>query len=236
MKLKPAGDSAILIELGNEISPDINSAVQSLNSSIMQARIKGLIETIPAFSSLLVIYDPWLITYNDICSEINSLKNNRIINKERHFIFTLPVCYGGILGEDLKALADYAELSEDEVIRRHSSVDYRIYMLGFLPGFAYLGGLDKSISCPRLTTPRQKILPGSVGIGGDQTGIYPISSPGGWRLIGSTPLKLYDPTKPDPIFYRPGDYIRFQPVSMTEYDNISRMVADGSYIISREEI
>ena len=135
-----------------------------------------------------------------------------------HHVVEIPVCYGGSYGEDLKDVAAHAGLTEEEVIKLHSSVDYNIYMLGFLPGFPYLGGLDPKLFTPRLDNPRTKIPEGSVGIGGEQTGIYPLESPGGWRLIGRTPLKLYDPDREQPFLYQAGDYIRFVPITAEEYE------------------
>ena len=135
-----------------------------------------------------------------------------------HLVVEIPVFYGGSYGEDLKDVAAHAGLTEEEVIKLHSSVDYNIYMLGFLPGFPYLGGLDPKLFTPRLDNPRTKIPEGSVGIGGEQTGIYPLESPGGWRLIGRTPLKLYDPDREQPFLYQAGDYIRFVPITAEEYE------------------
>jgi KipI family sensor histidine kinase inhibitor len=150
-------------------------------------------------------------------------------------VFHIPVCYGGTFGEDIEDVAAYAGLSIDEVIRRHSAAEYRIYMLGFLPGFAYLGGLDPSIAVPRLETPRIKIPAGAVGIGGSQTGIYPMDSPGGWRFIGRTPVRPYDAGRDPPILYRAGDHIRFVPIDEAAYHKIAGQVEAGTYRIRQEE-
>ena len=144
-------------------------------------------------------------------------------------IFEIPVCYGGEYGPDLQNIADLAGLTPEEVIKIHSSEDYLIYMLGFLPGFSYLGGLDERIHTPRLANPRIRIPAGSVGIGGSQTGIYPLDSPGGWQLLGMTPVKTYDPGREVPILFEAGDYIRFVPVTEEEYLKIKKQVDEGAY-------
>jgi KipI family sensor histidine kinase inhibitor len=141
----------------------------------------------------------------------------------------IPVCYGGEYGPDLERIAAHAGLSTSEVIRIHSGRDYLIYMMGFLPGFCYLGGLDERIHTPRLSSPRLRIPAGSVGIGGSQTGIYPMDSPGGWQLMGMTPVKTYDPARETPILVEAGDYIRFVPVSEAEYFDIKAAVDAGTY-------
>ncbi len=151
------------------------------------------------------------------------------VGEGKRKIFEIPVLYGGEYGPDLGAIAKHAGLSEDEVVRIHSSQDYLIYMLGFLPGFCYLGGLDERIHTPRLANPRLKIRAGSVGIGGSQTGIYPLDSPGGWQLMGMTPVKTYDPKRDIPILVEAGNYIRFVPVDEEEYRRIEAEVENGSY-------
>ena len=190
-KILPAGDCALVVEFGNEINEALNRKVQCLNEKVAAAHVKGIVETVPTFRSLM---------------------------ETPYHVVEIPVCYGGSYGEDLKDVAAHAGLTEEEVIKLHSSVDYNIYMLGFLPGFPYLGGLDPKLFTPRLDNPRTKIPEGSVGIGGEQTGIYPLESPGGWRLIGRTPLKLYDPDREQPFLYQAGDYIRFVPITAEEYE------------------
>ena len=181
--------------------------------------MKGIVETVPTFRSLMVTYDPSEISFEQLKKELSGISVEESAGQETpHHVVEIPVCYGGSYGEDLKDVAAHAGLTEEEVIRLHSSVDYNIYMLGFLPGFPYLGGLDPKLFTPRLDNPRTKIPEGSVGIGGEQTGIYPLESPGGWRLIGRTPLKLYDPGREQPFLYQAGDYIRFVPITAEEYE------------------
>lgn len=185
LKILPAGDSAVVAEFGNTIDPLINDQVQALAARIHSARLAGIRELIPSFRSLLILYDPGLLSYQKLTETLKqfsfSLSSSEQKEKRIHLI---PCCYGSHFGPDLSDMEKATGLSREEIIAIHSGVDYRIYMLGFLPGFVYLGGLDKRIEMPRLSTPRVKIPQGAVGIGGSQTGVYPLDSPGGWRLIG----------------------------------------------------
>ena len=159
------------------------------------------------------------LRFEQLKKELSGISAEESAGQETpHHVVEIPVCYGGSYGEDLKDVAAHAGLTEEEVIKLHSSVDYNIYMLGFLPGFPYLGGLDPKLFTPRLDNPRTKIPEGSVGIGGEQTGIYPLESPGGWRLIGRTPLRPSDPAREQPFLYQAGDYIRFVPITAEEYE------------------
>lgn len=236
MKILPAGDSAAVAQFENVISPEVNAKVHSLDFAIRSMGINGVTETVPTFTSLLVCYDPTVISFAELYQKLGALSSEVSGENKSSFIYTLPVCYGGEFGEDLADVAEYAKISPEEVIARHTAKPYLIYMLGFLPGFAYLGGLDETIACPRLSSPRQKIEAGSVGIGGNQTGIYPIASPGGWRLIGRTPIRPYDPERSDPILYSAGDCIRFKAITRAEYDEIAAAVASGEYVPEKEAV
>ena len=230
IRILTAGDSSLLVEFGNEISPEINRKVTSTVQFMREQHIDGVVDTIPAFCSLLVNYDPRVISYEKMKKRLENLIKLDIETGEgAKKVYEIPVLYGGECGPDLAAIAEHAGLTEEEVIRIHSSRDYLIYMLGFLPGFCYLGGLDERIHTPRLQNPRLKIRAGSVGIGGSQTGIYPLDSPGGWQLMGMTPVKTYDPTRTVPILVEAGDYIRFVPIDETEYHRIKELADRGEY-------
>ncbi len=230
IKIVAAGDSSILIEFGSEINPEINRKITSTVQLIRAQQIEGIVDMIPAFCSLLINYDPRIITYDRIQSRMAELvKMDVKASAQKKKVFEIPVCYGGDFGPDIENIAANAGLSVEEVIKIHSSCDYLIYMLGFLPGFCYLGGLDERIHTPRLANPRVKIPAGSVGIGGSQTGIYPLDSPGGWQLMGLTPVKTYDPDRETPILLEAGDYIRFVPIDREEFDRIKALVDKNEY-------
>ena len=225
MRLKPVGVDGILAVLGDEISEGTRLRVAALNEALLRNAPEGLTETVPAYASLLVRFDPFVMDWNELSKLLIRLEAGlRETPADTGKLVELPVCYGGEFGEDLPFVAKHTGLSEDEVIRLHSRQEYRVYMLGFLPGFPYLGGLDPRLETPRMKTPRTAIPAGSVGIGGKQTGIYPLASPGGWRLIGRTPVRLDDGER---LPYTAGDRIRFVPISRDEFDAIARRAGEG---------
>ena len=230
IKILTAGDASLLVEFGKEINPEINRKIAATVQLMREQHIEGVVDVIPSFCALLINYDPRVIGYEEIKGRIKDLLKVEIkAGDERKKIFEIPVCYGGDFGPDIATIAEHAGLTEQEVIDIHSSRDYLIYMLGFLPGFCYLGGLDERIFTPRLASPRLKIDAGSVGIGGLQTGIYPLDSPGGWQLMGKTPVKTYDPGREVPILVEAGDYIRFVPIDEEEFYRIKELVDRNEY-------
>ena len=238
VQIKTAGDSAVLVVFGDEINPEINHRIAATVQMIRNQNFEGIVDMIPSYCALLINYDPRVISFDEFATHLKYLlKLDLNSNESRKRIFEIPVCYGGEYGPDLNLIAQNAGLTEEEVIAIHSGTDYLIYMLGFLPGFTYLGGLDERIHTPRLPNPRIRIEAGSVGIGGSQTGIYPLDSPGGWNLMGKTPVKTYDPNREKPILVEAGDYIRFVPVDEAEYLRISELVAQNAYdvVIHEEE-
>ena len=235
-RIRVAGDSSILVEFGNEINPEINGKIASFVQLIREQQIEGIIDMIPTYCSLLINYDPRIVLYDDLKNRIQDLLKIEVAGESRtRRIFEIPVCYGGEYGPDLELIAKNAGLSEEEVVKIHSGMDYLIYMLGFLPGFTYLGGLDERIHTPRLPNPRIRIEAGSVGIGGSQTGIYPLDSPGGWNLMGKTPVKTYDPDRDPAILVEAGDYIRFVPIDEDEYKRIQELVLKNEYEVTVHE-
>ncbi len=206
-QLLPFGDSGLLIKFGDEIDLSINQRVHNLDALLRAREIHGVVETVPAYASLLVYYDPLILTFDQIAervkAEMESVMEN--ISRKPRYI-EVPVRYGG---EDLEFVAAYHHLSPREVVRIHASRDYTVYMMGFTPGFAYMGKLDDAIATPRLETPRVRVDAGSIGTAGAQTGIYPIASPGGWRIIGRTSLRLFDLNADQPFLFSPGDLVRF---------------------------
>lgn len=231
------GDTAITVCFENEISKEVNRNVTSFTSAAEEKRIKGVIELIPAFNSVTVLYDSAAISSRRLKRRLEGIiRSMGGASLSKPVLYKIPVCYDGEFSPDMKNVEAHTGLTRDEIISIHSSTDYLIYMLGFLPGFAYLGEMDKRLATPRLDSPRVEIARGSVGIGGEQTGIYPVASPGGWQLIGKTPVLVYDKSKEEPILYKSGDYIRFIPISRHEYDEIEKKVQNGAYSVETEEV
>jgi KipI family sensor histidine kinase inhibitor len=218
-KYTPFGDKALRVELGNAVSPEINVRVHVLHEVISNAKLSGVCECVPAYRSLTVTYDPEKVAYDDLVSKVKNLEEAlRIPASERKTRrVAIPVVYGDDFGPDLMQVSQYHNLKETEVIEIHSQNEYLVYMIGFIAGFPYLGKLPQEIVTPRLETPRLRVPQGSVGIAEDQTGIYPKQAPGGWQIIGRTPMKLFDPKWQPPALLQPGDYVRFKPISSEEF-------------------
>lgn len=215
----------MVVDFGNVISEDVNRKVNALKKSLSAEKAAGVREMIPTYRSLLVEYNPSMITMQELSRRIEAAAaelDGAVADAEKKRVLEIPCCYGGKYGEDLAGMAELTGLSEKEIIDIHAGTEYRVYMLGFLPGFVYLGGMDERIAAPRLKTPRVSIPAGSVGIGGSQTGVYPMASPGGWRLIGMTPTPFYDPASENPVLCEAGDYIRFVPITPDEYERLKK--------------
>ena len=218
------GDKSIVVEFGNEINEDINKKVISLMKVIEKSSLKNVVtEMVPTYRSLMINYNPLNIEYDDLINKVKELEQKmEEIKIEKSKIHEIPVCYNNQFGIDIETVANHNNLTVDEVIQIHTSKEYLIYMLGFTPGFPYLGGMDERIATPRLQIPRTKIHAGSVGIAGTQTGVYPIDSPGGWQIIGRTPIKLYDENREQQILLTAGDFIKFVPITLDEFIKIEK--------------
>lgn len=229
-KYLTAGESCVVIEFADEINRDANDAVMNLKKHLLTQKKIDIVECLPTYRSLAVYFDPTKVSADEVIEEAQSAPE--FCNEDGAGSFTeisIPVCYGGEYGPDIANVAEHAGISEAEVIHRHSAKVCHCYMIGFMPGFAYLGGMDESIAAPRLANPRTVIKGGSVGIAGKQTGIYPIDSPGGWQLIGRTPLRLFTPEASRPTLIEAGYEVRFVPVNEEEYKKIEAEVAAGTY-------
>ena len=225
-----AGDAALVVEFDDAIDPAINRRVRALFLAADGARLAGVRDLVPTYRSLLVSYDPLQTTFAALRERLSSLEacvDDAPIPPPR--VVEIPTAYGGAFGPDLGFVAAHNGLAEAEVVAIHSGTDYLVYMMGFSPGFTYLGGLSERIAAPRRETPRTTIPAGSVGIAQMQTGIYPVESPGGWRLIGRTPVVLFDPSRQPPVVVDAGDYIRFVPVMTDEYAATLDAVRRGTW-------
>ncbi|HUW93396.1 MAG TPA: 5-oxoprolinase subunit PxpB [Bacteroidales bacterium] len=230
----PSGDSAFIIKAGDDISEEVNRTVRKLLVRLENLKIEGVTDFIPSYNELMICYDPAVSGYRHIlgilracCAEIDDLE------LPDTFVVDVPVLYGGEYGPDIQDVADHNYLLPQDVVKIHSSATYLVYMLGFTPGFCYLGGMDKLIATARREVPRLKIPAGSVGIAGNQTGIYPLESPGGWQLIGKTPLQLFTPQKKPEFLFSAGDRIRFFPITEEEFETVSEEVKNEVYNLKR---
>jgi inhibitor of KinA len=218
-RIVPAGDSAIFVEFEERIDPGVNARTIAFAEAIQAANLAGVRDVVPAYRSTAIYYDP-LRTDGDAllaCVEREAVRPAPA-PVAAGAPLRVPVCYGGELGPDLPVVAAFAQVDQDEVVRLHAAGIYRVFMLGFVPGFAYLGILDEKIAMPRRSTPRVRVPAGSVGIGGIQTGVYPAETPGGWQLIGRTPVKPFDPSRDNPFLMKAGDSVQFYPIARREYD------------------
>jgi inhibitor of KinA len=235
LTFNPLGDTGLQIVFGTEISEETIRKIQQFVFYLEEHPVHGIVEWVPAYVTLTIYYLPELILYQDLCDQLHNISTKLLKNKTSptSYVYEIPTLYGGEAGIDLSYVATVNGLTENEVISIHSRQDYLIYMLGFAPGFPYLGGVSKKIATPRRENPRLKVKAGSVGIAGEQTGIYPLESPGGWQIIGRTPLKLYDPNRENAILMSAGHYLRFVSINEKEYLEIERAVQLGKYEVTR---
>ena len=209
-RLLPSGDSALLIEFADEIDDAISDRVHALTHALRAQNRPEIRDLVPAYSSLLVCYDPDHTLYTEMRALLQSaIQSLQTYTPPEPRLIEIPTRYGGEFGPDLAFVAQHNGITEDAVIRLHTSVVYRVYFVGFVPGFAYLGSVPGQIATPRMETPRTRVPAGSIGIAGRQTGIYPLETPGGWRVIGRTTLELSDPNRDPPALLHPGDRVRF---------------------------
>lgn len=231
LDIKVLGDSAIIIQLGEGIHPSIHQQVKNLSYLLEEYPFDGFIESVPAYNSLAVYYSPYVVHQPKNGFQLDGTPLDKVTDyiqtlaaqiSELPFtegrLVEIPVLYGGEFGPDLHIVAETHGMSIEEVIEIHTTPEYLVYMIGFAPGFPFLGGLDERIATPRKLTPRTSIPPGSVGIAGKQTGVYPLETPGGWQIIGRTPTDLFMPDMSPPSLLQSGDKIKFCPITQEEYE------------------
>ncbi|RXJ00252.1 5-oxoprolinase subunit PxpB [Anaerobacillus alkaliphilus] len=229
-RCSPLGDSAVRVAFGNQISKEINRDIRSFCELLKAEQPTGVIEWTPSYTAVTIYYLPKLATYDEIVAQVSELlaKIDQVTISKSRRVF-VPVCYGGEYGPDIAQVADHNDLLMEDVIKIHTAENYLVYMLGFTPGFPYLGGMSKAICTPRQAVPRMNVPAGSVGIADEQTGIYSLSTPGGWQIIGRTPLVLYDGHRDKPALFEAGDYIKFCSIKQSEYQKIEFLVERNMY-------
>ena len=231
------GESGLVVEFGTTIDEAINASVHRLSACLQSELTEGIDAVVPTYRSLMIYFNPLKISRDELKKRVAEIHAGMAATPaagQAGRVVHIPTCYGGEFGPDLPFVASHAGLEPAEVIRIHTSTAYKLYMIGFTPGFPYLGGMSEKIAAPRLEKPRTCIPAGSVGIAGTQTGLYPMESPGGWQLIGRTPLKVFNPGADNPFLYVAGDYLKFDSVTPAEYAVIAEAVAAGSYTVKIE--
>ena len=235
LKYKPFGSIAVLIEWPKSIEEDILKNISVFRNKVHMDMGEYVLETVPAYNSLTVFFDTSKIKYSDVVQDLREVyesKDQKLITAYK--IWKIPVCYDPVFGIDLEMMSDRMKLSTKEIIARHSGIIYDVYFIGFLPGFLYLGGMDERLAFPRRAKPRPAIRKGDVGIAGKQTGVYPNVSPGGWNIIGNSPLEWFNVKVFPPCFAVGGDKLQFVPIGLEEHGRIRKQVEAGTYEIESE--
>ncbi|WP_136685810.1 5-oxoprolinase subunit PxpB [Falsirhodobacter xinxiangensis] len=226
-RILPAGDAALVVEFGDAISVELHDRVIALDQALQAEGVLGVTETVPTYRSLLVLYDPGVIRGAVLAETLAIMAQKAGGRMQGTRLWHVPVLYGHDAGLDLDEMAEMNGMTTEALIALHGSVDYRVYMIGFAPGFTYLGGLPETLHTPRLTTPRQLTSAGGIAIGGAQACIGALPSPSGWRFLGRTPLRSFDPAREEVFAFRPGDMIRFHPVTENEATALDARSAKG---------
>ncbi len=230
LQYKRYSENAILIEWPSEIDENLHQNLLCFKKIIETELVKLIVEVISGYNSLLIVYH---VPINNIYDKISLLKSlylpNAVDDTVKNVLWKIPVCYSPTLAQDLEQFSKVKSMTINELISLHTATRYRVYFIGFLPGFLYLGGLDKKLHLPRKKSPSLNIRKGSVAIGGNQTGIYPMNSPGGWHVIGESPVSFFDVNNNVPCFAKPGDLVQFVSVDIEEYNDISSRIVESDY-------
>lgn len=231
-----AGDAAFVIQLGETVDPAVNDRILALDARLREAALEGVTELVPTYRSLLVHFDPDAVDGRDLLERLRALDLDHPGEAPAGRAWTVPVCYGGEHGVDLEEVARHHDLTVEETVRLHACGTYRVYMIGFAPGFAYLGGLDERLHTPRRVNPRLKTPAGSVSIGGIQAAISSVEAPSGWHLLGRTPVKAFDPAREPPFLFAAGDTVRFRPIDAAEFAALATRAEQGDALIEPERV
>lgn len=234
VRFLPAGDSAVIVEFGDRIDRLLSERVLRLSALVRAAKLPGVIETVPTFRSLMVHYDPFATDSASLTVAIENLLDSGRSEAKPVTLWRIPACYAASHAPDLAEVAQRTGLGMEEIVGLHSNTRFHIYMLGFVPGFPYMGDLPEAMVLPRRADPRVRVPPGSIAIATSMTAIYPLESPGGWHLIGATPIRLFDPRRSRPALLSAGDAVRFEPITVREFDAIRAAVAADTYQVPCE--
>jgi len=234
VRFLPAGDSAVIVEFGDRIDRLLSERVLRLSALVRAAKLPGVIETVPTFRSLMVHYDPLATDSAGLTAALENLLDSGRSEAKPVTLWRIPACYAASHAPDLAEVAQRTGLGMEEIVGLHSNTRFHIYMLGFVPGFPYMGDLPEAMVLPRRADPRVRVPPGSIAIATNMTAIYPLESPGGWHLIGATPIRLFDPRRSRPALLSAGDAVRFEPISVREFDAIRAAVAADTYQVPCE--
>lgn len=229
LRFRPAGDTALDFIIGDRMDQTVSGAVLALATRFAAAGIAGVVEVVPAFAVLTVHFDPLVVGYDEIVGHVRELQNAPLVQSASGRVWQVPVCYEGVAAPDLDEVAARTGFTRAEVIARHGAPTYHVYLLGFLPGFPYMGDLDTGLCLPRRNTPRVTVPAGSVAIANAMTAVYPLESPGGWHIIGRTPVRLFDPSRPSPSLLAPGDAVRFVAIDSGELERLNKLAASGDW-------
>lgn len=235
-RLLASGDTVLVLEFGDTIDWRISRRVNALDRRLRRAPIAGVVETVPTFRSLAVHYDPDTISFDALGEQLCAMAEAVEAGEDRTRLWRIPGCYDAEFGPDLQAVGEKAGLTPDQVVECHASHAYIVYMMGFLPGFPYMGNVPDAIALPRLETPRTRVPKGSIAIATSMTAVYTLESPGGWHILGRTPIRFFDVADPSPALLSPGDKVIFEPVSRDVFERITAQVAAGEYALTPEEV
>ena len=236
VRFLPAGDTTVVVEFGDRIDRVLSDRVLRLSASVRAANLPGVVETVPTFRSLMVHYDPLATDNASLIAAIENLLDRSRAETKPVKLWRIPACYAMSHAPDLAEVAQRTRLSADEIVGLHCATCFHIYMIGFVPGYPYMGDLPEALVLPRRADPRTRVPPGSIAIAANMTGIYPVQSPGGWHLIGATPIRLFDLRRPRPALLSPGDTVRFEPITVREFDAVRAAVAADAYQVPCETI
>ena len=231
-----AGDTAVVVEFGDRIDRVLSERVLRLSGQVRAANLPGVVETVPTFRSLMVHYDPLATDGAGLIAALKNLLDSSHSQTARIKLWRIPACYALSHASDLAEVAQRTNLGTEEIAGLHGATRFHVYMIGFVPGFPYMGDLPEALVLPRRADPRIRVPPGSIAIATNMTAIYPLESPGGWHLIGATPIRLFDPRSPRPALLSPGDAVQFEPITAREFDTIRAAVAADAYQVPCETI